>query len=602
MEKQHLIFRLPVSISLIVVAHLVVVLGIAIALAGAQFGFELSDMWSRIVVVGLPLIGLLLLTISLTKVFIILRLVGSDRLRSSWLRIFAFICVLMIGYVTFAFQQLLPPPSIKELLPALILFSGAGFVLSIVSLSLRTTAQIVHDNANLERRVAARTAELDYIASHDPLTGLSNRTRLMAGLDEGLRRVGRGELLAVLALDVDHFKLINDTYGHHAGDLMLKEIAARLACAVRSVDLVARFGGDEFIVVESMISQSSDAMDLAYRIIETMQKPMRLGDHDVVAKLSVGVAVSPRDGRDAEQMLRAADIALYRAKASGGSTARMYEPEEDERLRAQKAFEDDVRLALGKNQFSIHYQPLVDAQKGTVCGLEALIRWNHPTRGNVSPAEFIPVAEKIGAIHDIGKWVLLGACKAAAKWPDHLKIAVNMSALELLDENVGSDVCEALAAAGLSPSRLELEITETALLDRNAPTLRRLQRLKALGVRIALDDFGTGYSSLSYLRAFPFDKVKIDRSFIAEMHTDPYSREIVQAVTGLCRNLAITSTAEGIETAEQAQALKIAGCTQLQGFYFSRPLPEADIPAAIRTIDGLADEIPAIATGRRVRR
>jgi len=389
--------------------------------------------------------------------------------------------------------------------------------------------------------------------------------------------------MAVLFLDLDRFKSVNDTLGHPVGDALLCAVTERLQMVVRGVDTVARLGGDEFAVVQ-MNARKAEATDLAGRIIETLSEPFEVLGHQVLIGTSVGIATAPIDGKEPDQLLRNADMALYRAKAQGRGNYHFFQPEMDAQLQARHSLEQDLRKALIAEQFELHYQPLIDLAGDEVTGFEALLRWNHPERGMIGPDDFIPIAEEIGMIVPLGEWVVKQACRDAATWPEKLSVAVNLSAAQFRNPLLPLSMVSALAAPGLSAKRLELEITETVLLQDDRAVLDALHQIRQLGVRICMDDFGTGYSSLSYLRSFPFDKIKIDRSFIRELGNDNDCLAIVRAVTRLGSSLGMTTTAEGVETKEQLEILRAEGCTQGQGFYFSHPIPAAGIPNLLRKL------------------
>jgi diguanylate cyclase (GGDEF)-like protein len=408
--------------------------------------------------------------------------------------------------------------------------------------------------------------------------------------------------LAVLCLDLDGFKFVNDTLGHAGGDELLAAVAGRLRGFVHAQeDCVARLGGDEFALLRHSVPSPEAAGALAQQIVEILSAPYGIQGQEVVIGVSVGVALAPSDADTPEFLLRNADMALYRAKADGRRTYRFFEAGMDARLQARRQLEQDLRTAFQSGQLELHYQPVLDASTGRVSGCEALLRWTHPVRGAISPAEFVPLAEEIGLIGPIGDWALRQACAEAVHWPAEVRIAVNLSPAQFRAErNLVQSVFSALAQSGLSPTRLELEITETVFLADNEGNLATLHRLRALGVRIAMDDFGTGYSSLSYLRAFPFDKIKIDRSFVRDLGSDPQSGAIVEAVTRLASRLSIRTTAEGVETEGQAALLRAEGCHELQGFLFSRALPSAAVREFIRGLRGqcgagVADEAGAAA-------
>jgi diguanylate cyclase (GGDEF)-like protein/PAS domain S-box-containing protein len=431
-----------------------------------------------------------------------------------------------------------------------------------------------HEDITARRRAEAK---ISYMARHDALTELPNRVLFQERLEQALTGITRGQHLAVLCLDVDHFKGVNDTLGHPIGDLLLKQAAARLAECMRESDTVARLGGDEFAIVQLGASQPTDATALAARLIEVVSAPYDVDGHQVVVGISIGIAIAPQDGSDPHRLLKNADMALYRAKADGRGVYRFFEPEMDARMQARRALEIDLRRAVVAGEFELFYQPLVDARVQRVRGFEALLRWRHPRRGLVSPADFIPLAEETGLIVPIGEWVLRRACEEAAGWPADVGVAINLSPAQFKSKNLLAAVTGALAASGLSPGRLELEITESVLLQESEATLAVLHQFRDLGVRIAMDDFGTGYSSLSYLRKFPFDKIKIDASFIRDMADQDDSLAIVRAVTAMGASLHIATTAEGVETREQLDRLRAEGCTEVQGYYFSPPRPAAEL-------------------------
>ena len=441
--------------------------------------------------------------------------------------------------------------------------SGGGWVVTHEDISERWRA---------EQRIA-------YLAHHDALTGLVNRAKVVESIDYQLalaRRAG-GEF-AVLVLDVDRFKEVNDTLGHPVGDALLREVAARLKKATRDVDTVARLGGDEFVIVQSIDGNVMRSVtSLAERIQRCIGEPFWIDGHQLDMNASIGVALAPRDGDDASLLLKNADIALYRAKSSGGSAFRIFDLAMDLEARARNALTLDLRNALARGEFQVYYQTVVDFRTGEVCGAEALIRWIHPERGMVRPDAFIPLAEETGLIVPIGEWVLKTACSEATKWPKHFKLAVNLSPVQFKRGDLVDLVAEALVDSGLPPRQLEVEITETVSLHRNAHNLDQLLGIKKLGVSIALDDFGTGFSSLSYLRSFPFDIIKIDRSFVADMSSRKDCAAIVNAVIALGKSLGVETTAEGIETREQFDLLRMAGCNLAQGFMISKPLPACEM-------------------------
>jgi diguanylate cyclase (GGDEF)-like protein len=426
-----------------------------------------------------------------------------------------------------------------------------------------------------ERRQAEE--KIAYLACHDGLTGLPNRTHFREQLEKATETISRTKSFAVLCLDLDHFKDVNDTLGHQGGDELLKIASERLSGALRETDLVARIGGDEFAILQLEQDQPAAATGLASRLVEVMSTPIPIGEYQMPIGVSVGIAIAPADGAEADQLLKNADLALYRAKAEGRGTYRFFEPGMDTLMQARRALEIDLRHALATSAFEVYYQPIVDVVSREISSFEALIRWNHPVRGMVSPADFIPLAEETGLIVPIGEWVLHEACTQAARWPEHVHIAVNLSPVQFKRADLVSVVVDALAQSGISPDRLELEITESVLLQDSDATLTALHKLRSLGVSISMDDFGTGYSSLSYLRKFPFDKIKIDQSFIRDLADGGDSLAIVRAVTGLSSSLGITTVAEGVETAEQFNRLRAEGCTKAQGYLFgaAKPADEA---------------------------
>ena len=426
----------------------------------------------------------------------------------------------------------------------------------------------VCEDTTERRRSEARIA---HMARHDALTGLPNRVLFHDRLTRALTRIEEGDAVAVLCIDLDRFKTVNDTLGHPVGDELLKAVADRLQACVREGDTVARLGGDEFAVIQHRLESTDVAGMLAERIVEALSQPFELGGHQVVAGASVGIAIAPADGSGAEELLKKADMALYRAKADGRGAFHYFEREMDDRLQARRLLELDMRRALVAGEFELYYQPLLNLAENRLTGCEALLRWRHPERGLVLPTEFIGLAEEIGLISPLGDWVLRTACPEAARWPDEMKVAVNLSPCQFRNRNLVATVVSALANSGLPASRLELEITESVLLEDNAANIRVLHELRSLGVRIAMDDFGTGYSSLSYLRSFPFDKIKIDRSFVSDLADHGDALAIVKALASLGASLGIVTTAEGVETEEQFDRLCVEGCTEVQGFLISEP-------------------------------
>ncbi|MGI4978243.1 MAG: putative bifunctional diguanylate cyclase/phosphodiesterase, partial [Janthinobacterium lividum] len=448
-------------------------------------------------------------------------------------------------------------------------------------------------------------AQIMFMARHDALTSLPNRIlfgeRVQQALAEARPLAAPGDAdgtpgsggrdgddaamrpFAVMHLDLDHFKSVNDAMGHPAGDRLLQQVAQRLLTCVAEADTVARLGGDEFAVVQRDLPGAGQAAAaaagrLARRIVAALAEPFTLDSARISIGASVGIAVAPADGRDASALLKNADMALYRAKAEGRSTARFFEPSMDIQRQARRRLELDLRRAVEEEQFEVHYQPLVDLATGRVSGFEALLRWHHPAHGLVPPGDFIPIAEEVGSIVAIGEWVLHRACREAALWPPEVSVAVNVSPAQFRTRHLVDVVTAALRHSGLAPGRLELEITETVLLRESEVVLATLHQLRAAGVRIAMDDFGTGYSSLSYLRSFPFDKIKIDQSFVRDVARNADSLAIVRAAIGLGASLGMKVAAEGVETPEQVAILQAARCDQLQGFLYGRPAAAEAVP------------------------
>jgi diguanylate cyclase (GGDEF)-like protein len=418
-----------------------------------------------------------------------------------------------------------------------------------------------------------RARELHYHATHDGLTGLPNSTLIRHELENALKRTEVGEKFAVLYLDLDRFKLVNDTLGHHAGDLLLKAVSHRLSQCIGNNDVLARIGGDEFVILCNL-DGAQDIMNMAAAIIKALGEPFILNDQQATIGTSIGIALAPADGSDTETLIRNADMALFRAKSEERNTYRFFEPEMDEQVQYRRKLEMDLRTAIVEEQFEVYYQAIVDATSEKIVGFEALVRWNHPKDGLIMPSEFIPIAEDIGVIIPLGEWILRKACVDAMTWPKDVRVAVNLSAIQFRNKTLPLIVMSALDKSGLSAKRLELEITESVLISDDETARRALEQLQALGVRIALDDFGTGYSSLSYLRSFKFDKIKIDRTFMKEISSGKGNDlEIVKAVATLGRSLGMSTTAEGIETFSQLEMVRGQGCNEVQGYYYSKPLP-----------------------------
>ncbi|QPF91693.1 EAL domain-containing protein [Bradyrhizobium commune] len=433
--------------------------------------------------------------------------------------------------------------------------------------------------------------KIAHMAHYDALTDLPNRALFREQIERELTKVAGGEQFALLYIDVDEFKGINDSLGHHVGDELLKAIADRIRGCLKPGDLIARLGGDEFAVIQTGVESSADVLAFVTRIHEAIRRPYHCLGHQLSTDASIGIALAPQDGTDLDQLVKNADLAMYGAKAEGRRTYRFFVPEMDASAKARLTLEQDLRQALVDGGFEIHYQPLVNLRSGDVSGCEALLRWRHPERGMVSPAEFIPIAEDTGLINELGDWVLRTACNEAATWPAHVRLAVNVSPVQLKCDTLALKIAGALAASGLEPSRLELEITEAVLIRDDEAALSILHQLRAIGVRIALDDFGTGYSSLSYLKRFPFDKIKIDRCFVADIADAGGAPVIVQAVVNIASASNMTTVAEGVETEAQREMLRTLGCTEMQGYLFSKPKPAAEV----RKLFGPGDAMPVAA-------
>jgi diguanylate cyclase (GGDEF)-like protein len=433
-----------------------------------------------------------------------------------------------------------------------------------------------HEDVTKRRLAEAR---VEHLANHDALTGLQNRARLREHLEDALadlRQGGPG--FSVLILDLDRFKEVNDTQGHAAGDALLLEASQRLRKCVGEGDVVARLGGDEFAIVQKTADPAKESVALARRIQQCIAVPFDLNGCTAIVGTSIGIALAPQDGESPDELLKNADLALYKAKHDGRGTFHLFEPELDRKMQARRSLEMDLRLAVANGAFHLHYQPLVNLERNEICGFEALIRWNHPKRGNIPPGEFIPITEETGLIIPLGEWVIRQACAEASGWPDELKVSVNVSPVQFRSPNLADVIIRILAAAQLPPNRLELEITESVMLENEDEALKTLTRLHALGVRISLDDFGTGYSSLSLLRKFPFDKIKIDRSFISDLSVaNVDALAVVRSVAQLGVSLGMATTAEGVETREQCEQVRAEGCTEMQGYYICPPSSAADI-------------------------
>ena len=433
----------------------------------------------------------------------------------------------------------------------------------------------VGSDVTFEKRADER---ISFLAHNDALTGLLNRAHFTEMLNQTVSRLERyGSPFALMFLDLDHFKTVNDTRGHPVGDRLLVEVSRRLRAQVPQNTVLARLGGDEFAIILNKVAKAPDVEPLAAAIIKRLSEPFSIDGETISIGASIGIAIAPRHGTRSDQLLRNVDLALYRAKDSGRSAYRFFEISMDSQARERRALEFDLKTALQNDEFALYYQPLIGAESNQAMGFEALLRWNHPIRGVISPAEFIPIAENSGLIKAIGDWALEEACQTAASWPEHLTIAVNLSAPQFDNARIVDTVTRALKESGLAPHRLELEITESLLIDRPDDVIAILEKLRAIGVCIAMDDFGTGYSSLSYLLKFPYDKIKIDKSFISAIETDKAACDVLRTIGALAKTLNMRVTAEGVETIEQVEFLRAIACDQLQGFYFARPLRDHEL-------------------------
>ena len=426
-----------------------------------------------------------------------------------------------------------------------------------------------HEDVTESRRAAQKIA---YLANHDPLTELPNRAQFRAHLQRSVALAERGHPFALHCLDLDHFKSVNDTLGHGSGDELLKQVAGRLRETIREGDLAARLGGDEFAIIQFPVAAPEEASNLAARVVEKLGEAFRIQGQEVVTGTSVGIAMAPLDSLDPTDLMQKSDLALYRAKSEGRGSHRFFEAGMDSLLRARRTLERELRSAIRQGQFELYYQPVLDLGSGEIGRFEALLRWHHPSRGLIFPSDFMSVAEESRLIVQIGDWVMREACHQAAKWPERINVAVNVSPIQFRSPSLVATISSALSRARLDPRRLELELTEAVLIENATSALKTLESLRSLGVRIAMDDFGAGHSSFNYLRAFPFDSIKIDRSFIHDLGKAD-CRAIVHATVELSQSLGLTTTAEGVETSEQLSILKAEGCTSIQGFLISHPLP-----------------------------
>jgi diguanylate cyclase (GGDEF)-like protein len=461
--------------------------------------------------------------------------------------------------------------------------TGDGRTIHVVTQPLPNHGWVTtHEDITRQKEAEAR---IEHMAHHDALTGLPNRVLFHAQLEHALRWRGREGRVAVLFIDLDNFKNINDTLGHQVGDTLLKTVAARLEECVRSGDVVARLGGDEFVIVQTELEDPTDAANLATRVREAILDSCVIDNHNIVVDASIGIALSPDDGAEPDELIKNADLALFGAKASGRGTYRFFEQAMDQRMLERHELELELRKALVNGEFQVHFQPLVNLDTDRIGCCEALLRWNHPDRGYIPPDRFIRLAEETGLITRIGDWVIRTACHEAANWPETVMLAINISPVQFRSQHLLDVVTHALASSGLAPQRLELEITEAILLENTEATLATLDQFHRLGVRIAMDDFGTGYSSLSYLQKFPFDKIKIDGSFIQGLSDSDESSAVVRAVAGLAKSFRMTTTAEGVETAEQLRIVRELGCTEMQGHLFSKACSAVDLARLMEAHD-----------------
>ena len=451
----------------------------------------------------------------------------------------------------------------------------------------------VHEDITEKRKSDTRVAT---IARQDALTELSNRRHFHEEIERALAEVASNGAFGVLWIDLDHFKEVNDTHGHPAGDALLQKVAERLKSAVRQNDFVARLGGDEFAIILYGSPSPRACANLSGRLIRSLSQSFEIGGQIITIGASIGIVGAPEHGGEADILLKHADIALYQAKSQGRGDCVIYQPEFETHMRQRRQLEADLRQAMANGELTLNYQPIVDLEEGRVLSCEALMRWKHPERGFVSPALFIPIAEETGLISAFGAWVLKEACRAAMLWPGHVRVAVNLSAAQVREGGIMEAVVRALDESGLDAHRLELEVTETLLLQDDAKTLETLHRLQAIGLTIALDDFGTGYASLSYLRNFPFDRVKIDQSFVRDLPLKPHCQAIVRAVVQLARMLGMRSVAEGVETEEHLAQVQDAGCTEVQGYLLARPVPEDMV---VRTMAAAEDELARLKARER---
>ena len=475
------------------------------------------------------------------------------------------------------------------------LIGYAGLTLAIALGSLAIAYLLV---TRMRRVVKRAEAHLDYLAHIDPVTGLPNRHAFNERLSSALAKVNQfGGNVGLLLLDLDNFKIVNDTLGHQCGDRLLKLVSQRLMESLRSGDVICRIGGDEFaIILESGSASNGDSV--AEKVLNALTAPFDVDIHEIYVTASVGISVYPDDARDMETLTRNADTAMYQAKGRGKNAYEKFHPELDQRVQKRLSLETNLRKALERGELQLYYQPQISLHDSQLVGLEALLRWNHPEHGTISPMEFIPVAEESGLIVPIGRWVIRTACKQVAAWRDaglgDIHVSVNLSARQTKDVHLMHDIVSALREAGMKPSQLELEITETVLMENVHANVELLNRLQTEGIRMSIDDFGTGYSSMAYLKRFPIDQVKIDRTFVRDIPGDGDDEAITTAIIAMAHSLGLSVVAEGVETEEQLQFLRQAGCDIMQGYYFAEPRPPEQVAAFLKTRAVLTDKLKPV--------
>jgi diguanylate cyclase (GGDEF)-like protein len=481
--------------------------------------------------------------------------------------------------------------------------TGTTLIILSVTLALSVIdARMISKTANMAASLQRANDELQRIALHDPLTKLPNRVLLEDRIEQAVAHAERSKVnCAVLFVDLDRFKVVNDSLGHFVGDELLRGVAGRLHGLVRAEDTVSRMGGDEFVLLLREVEGIADAMDVASKALAALREPFRVHQQELYVTPSIGIAVYPDHGNTAQMLITRADAAMYNVKKGGRNDVRVFATEMSTFFPERLMLENDLRGALERREFELHYQPRVELENGAVVGMEALVRWRHPRKGLVAPDQFIPLAEECGLIVPIGRWVVEEACRQNKAWQDagmpHLRVAVNISGLQFRQKDLLDTIAYALESSGLAPECLEIEITESVVMQNASDAIVTLEKLSTMGVHVSIDDFGTGYSSLSYLKRFPIDKLKIDRSFIRDVSSDMEDAAIVRATIGLAHNLKLRVVAEGVETAEQLQFLRALGCDEYQGYYKSRPVPPAEFELVLRGEIGLAPATisPAVA-------